>query len=553
MNTMHDPIIPRKSLRAVIMRAAVLLVLVIVCTPGSLHAAMYGYMVNSTGIYRVDSQTGTATLVYSGGPFTGLVVPAAATRPSDGMLFFLRNNFLLGGQRLFRWDPAAPATAPVDIGPISGILAVTVDSLAFHPTTDVLYGLENALFPALGTINTATGASTVVAGITGLPTFANGDMAFNPLTGNLYAVVSNANTTAVIYLIPVGGGAVTTTGTITGLTNATTVTSAMFNSAGTLFVAGSGSGGGRLWTAPISGGAATSVGVMGAVPEDLASAPSPSPAITKAFSAPQAPINFDRVLTITLSNSYANPHRGASFTDTYPPGLVNGPVPGAATTCGGSLTAAGGGGSVSLSGGTIPASGSCTVTVNVRSATPATYNNTIPIGGLTTILGYSDVAANATLTVVPLPALTHLKTVAVTSDPVNGAVNPKLIPGAEALYTLRITNSGAGLANVMSFADLLSSNLELYVGDLISPGSGPVQFVDGSPTSGVSWSYISLGNAADSIDFSNNGGATWTYTPVPVGGYDPAVNAIRLNPVGSMNAAGGGNPFFELRFRARVK
>jgi hypothetical protein len=52
--------------------------------------------------------------------------------------------------------------------------------------------------------------------------------------------------------------------------------------------------------------------------------------------------------------------------------------------------------------------------------------------------------------------------------------------------------------------------------------------------------------AAD-IAYSNNGGASYGYTPAA--GYDAAINAIRLNPKGSMAA----NSSFTVRFRVRIK
>ena len=45
----------------------------------------------------------------------------------------------------------------------------------------------------------------------------------------------------------------------------------------------------------------------------------------------------------------------------------------------------------------------------------------------------------------------------------------------------------------------------------------------------------------------------FTYTPVPdANGFDPAVRAFRVSPGGVMNATGGGNPNFTIRFRVRV-
>jgi uncharacterized repeat protein (TIGR01451 family) len=152
------------------------------------------------------------------------------------------------------------------------------------------------------------------------------------------------------------------------------------------------------------------------------------------------------------------------------------------------------------------------------------------------------------------PILTHQKTVALLNDPVNGTTNPKNIPGAEVLYTLRVTNSGTGTATVLVTTDPIPANTELFVSDLGVAGSGPIAFVDGSPVSGLSWTYTSLASSTDSVDFSSDGGTTWTYTPVPVAGYDAAVTNVRLKPAGTLNASGGsGNPSYVLQFKVRIK
>jgi hypothetical protein len=514
------------------------------------QAAMYGYISNATGIYRLNSQTAAQVAVYTGVPFNGTTfVAGLAMRPSDGMLFFTRDN--TANQAVYRWDPATPATAPVLLG-TTGAAVPYIHRLGFNPTTGTLYGNEASPATTLWTLNQTTGAATATATISGIPNNTSGDLAFNPITADLYTAISDTAITAIIYRIPLAGGAVVNAGTITGLTSGTVLNSAMFNSAGTLFIAGSGAGA-ELWTAPLSGGIATLVGVMGVIPQDFASASSPSPTLSKAFLPAAVAPNTNSTLTITLSNTYAFPQRNATFTDTYPANLVNASTPGASTTCGGTVTAAAGGGSVSLAGGTIPANGSCTVTVSVRSSTVGTYNNSIAAGGLTTTFGFNDVAANANLLVTLFPSLTHLKTVAVTSDPINGTTNPKYIPGADALYTLRVINSGAGTVdnNTVIISDPLPANVALFVGDLGLAGSGPVVFVNGSPSSALTWTFTSLASLTDDIDFSNDNGATWTFVPAPP--YDAAVNRIRLNPKGTMaGAVGGLNPFFELRFRVRV-
>jgi hypothetical protein len=60
---------------------------------------------------------------------------------------------------------------------------------------------------------------------------------------------------------------------------------------------------------------------------------------------------------------------------------------------------------------------------------------------------------------------------------------------------------------------------------------------------------------ADDIEFSNNGGLDFDYTPVPdADGYDGNVTDIQLNPSGQMDAVSGSDtPRARFRFRVRVK
>jgi hypothetical protein len=154
------------------------------------------------------------------------------------------------------------------------------------------------------------------------------------------------------------------------------------------------------------------------------------------------------------------------------------------------------------------------------------------------------------------PALTHLKSVEVISDPINGTTQPKSIPGAIEQYVVRLTNSGPATvdSNTLSITDAIPANTALYVQDVGAVGSGPVGFLNGSPASGVTWTYSALNSATDDIEFSSDGGASWGYTPTPnTSGFDPAVTHIRLRPDGTLAAnSGAGDPWFELRFRVRV-
>lgn len=153
------------------------------------------------------------------------------------------------------------------------------------------------------------------------------------------------------------------------------------------------------------------------------------------------------------------------------------------------------------------------------------------------------------------PSLTVLKTVAVYFDPVNGTTNPKFIPGAVAQYTIITTNSGGPADNNTAvITDPIPTNTALYVNDIGSVGSGPVLFTQGASSSTLSYTFTSLGSLADNLDFSNNGGTSWTYTPTAgANGCDPAVTNIRVKPQGTFyGSAVTPNPSFQLTFRVCV-
>jgi parallel beta-helix repeat protein len=183
----------------------------------------------------------------------------------------------------------------------------------------------------------------------------------------------------------------------------------------------------------------------------------------------------------------------------------------------------------------------------------------VSIGSLltgTATLGGQTSEFGGNVTVTSGPTLTHLKSVSVLSDPLNDTTNPKSIPGALEVYTLRVTNQGSGSVdtNTVAIVDAVPANTALFVQDLGGAGSGPIAFTNGTPSSALTYTFSGLGNGGDDVEFSNNGGASWAYTPVAdANGCDPAVTHIRVRPKGTMAAASGtGNPFFEVRFRVRV-
>jgi SdrD B-like domain/Domain of unknown function DUF11 len=130
------------------------------------------------------------------------------------------------------------------------------------------------------------------------------------------------------------------------------------------------------------------------------------PTLGKSFS--PATINMDDVstLTITLSNPNTNVATlSAALIDILPTGVKIASTPNAGTTCSGT------GGVLAIAGGltvtlpntrSIPASGTCTVTVDVTATTENSYVNTLAANALQTSNGNNAAPALATLTVTPI-------------------------------------------------------------------------------------------------------------------------------------------------------
>ena len=127
-----------------------------------------------------------------------------------------------------------------------------------------------------------------------------------------------------------------------------------------------------------------------------------APSVQKSFAPGQVATGGTSTLTITLRNN-SQPTAAvldADLVDTLPANVVVATPANAATTCTGTLVATPGSGTITLqSGASIPASGSCTITVDVTSGTDGTYVNTIPAGALSTQHGSNAGAATATLRV----------------------------------------------------------------------------------------------------------------------------------------------------------
>lgn len=194
-----------------------------------------------------------------------------------------------------------------------------------------------------------------------------------------------------------------------------------------------------------------------------------------------------------------------------------------------------------------------TLTVAVSAPAWPSVSNTAKVASISfdgNTANNSSTSVKALSGGAPLPALSVQKLSDVVSDPVNGTVAPKRIPGAVIRYSIAVTNSGFATADngSMAVTDPIPPGAALYV----SRAAGdPIEFVDGTPASGLSFNY------AAHVRYSNQpgGGPPFTYVPVPdAAGFDAAVTGIRVAPAGVL--AGGtvaGNPGFTLRFMVRVQ
>jgi uncharacterized repeat protein (TIGR01451 family) len=109
------------------------------------------------------------------------------------------------------------------------------------------------------------------------------------------------------------------------------------------------------------------------------------PTIAASFNPSGVAIGQTSILTFTITNPSASAITGVAFTDTFPANLFIQTPNNLTGSCGaGTITATAAGSAVSLSGGTIPASGSCTFSVNVL----------VQHQGVDTATGYTNTTGN---------------------------------------------------------------------------------------------------------------------------------------------------------------
>ncbi|MGI9270378.1 MAG: hypothetical protein ACR2QT_01285 [Woeseiaceae bacterium] len=144
--------------------------------------------------------------------------------------------------------------------------------------------------------------------------------------------------------------------------------------------------------------------------------------------------------------------------------------------------------------------------------------------------------------------LTVAKNVVSISDPINGTTEQRSIPEATMGYTISVENRGSISPDpgTVVVSEDVPTDLSLCVSATCQAGGPVVLDTSASPVP----PGISLG----SVEYSNNGGLSYVYVPIPdATGFDDAVDAIRITLAGTLASIDpAGAPSFELRLAARV-
>jgi uncharacterized repeat protein (TIGR01451 family) len=181
----------------------------------------------------------------------------------------------------------------------------------------------------------------------------------------------------------------------------------------------------------------------------------------------------------------------------------------ATTSCSsGTVIASPGGGSVALTSATIPAGGSCSVSIDVTSASANSYNNTT--GTVTTTNAGNGTAANATLTVQAQPTIAK-------------AFAPAAITaGAPSTLTITITNPRATGLTGLAFNDLFPSGMRVHATPALTNTCG-------GTVSGATADSTSIGLTGGSVAASSSCTISIAVTANTTGTYNNTTSALTSN------------------------
>jgi hypothetical protein len=376
-----------------------------------LYYAAFNLDLLSDVMYTVDTGMGTTNLI---GPIAGgaaeidgmgiETVAGPCSQPQD--LPWLTLNPLVGTTPPLGSTPidaAIDATNANDGDVLVGTVCATSNDPAHHVLGTPITVTVAAAPPIPPTVTKIFAPAMIASGASSTLTITLANAEANPATlsapltdafppGLVVAAVPNASTTC-------GGNVAAAEG----------ADSVVLDSAGSA-IPGAGTctisvdvtaAAGGTYLNDIPGGALQTSAGNNAAPADAALMVLDAPTLTKSFAPAQvADAGVASTLTITLANPNAVPAAlTAPLLDSFPENLAVASTPNESTTCGGTVSAIAGNGEVTLDnvGAVIPATGTCTVSVDVVALALGTYANSIPAGSLQTDAGVNAASADATL------------------------------------------------------------------------------------------------------------------------------------------------------------
>ncbi len=248
-------------------------------------------------------------------------------------------------------------------------------------------------------------------------------------------------------------------------------------------------------------------------------------------------------LTIRLSNPNSTSAKLTSaFTDTFPTGLL---VSGnASTTCGGTVTAVAGSSKVTLTGGTIPANGSCTITVNVtQNHFLGRQTNTIPIGALQTSNGKNT---------APFSANLAFSGTGTSAPKLNKWFLPYTIkPGGISRLTISLSNPNSTVAKLTApFTDTFPSGLVIS-GSASTTCGGVLTAIPGSSKFTLTGGSIPAnGSCTMSVNVTGNNFLGTRTNTLPVGVLQTSIgtNSVGVSANLAFTATGYSAPLLSKSF-----
>jgi LPXTG-site transpeptidase (sortase) family protein len=245
-------------------------------------------------------------------------------------------------------------------------------------------------------------------------------------------------------------------------------------------------------------------------------------------------------MSVQLINPQNVPLTGIAFSDNMPAGMIiANPANPAVGTCGGAIAGAPGAGSFSFSGGSLPANGTCTLTLSITMTVNGNLTNTIPAGAVTTLQGASNPQpAAASLTNLPGASVSKV----FSPNPIAAGLNNF------SLLTITVQNTGTIPLDGMGLSDTLPGNLPAGLQIAGAPAPAPTNSCGGTLTAVTGQQTIQLsgGSLAASASCSIVVGVTST-TPgsyqndIPAGALSSNQGASNRQPATDTLVVTGAN------------